>query len=974
MSGRGSNPAEELPGKWSEVKALFAEALDIDPTIRSSWLEERCRNNPALAGELASLLEHDLSDDRFLETPAWRPNGQSGAEGDSVGELGVSPGTSIGSWKVLHEIRTGGMGTVYLAERTIDDDDQPVRQRAAIKIIRARVDAKLFAGRFRLERRILAQLNHPFIARFLEGGTLRNGLPYFALDYVEGEPIDEYCRLQQLGLTEILRLFCQVCSAVAYAHRNLVVHRDLKPSNILITADGTPRLLDFGIAKLLVDEEESVDQTAGFGPCTPRYSSPEQIRSGPVTIASDIFALGIILHELVTGFHPFDSAKEGEPAAAIDVLRRISEDQPGNLRVQNGKGPTRRGDRHALCLSKDDLESIILRALQKRPVDRYKSVEYLIDDIQSLIDHRPVLARKQSWWYRTRTLIRRHPTATFSTSIAAIIGVLALGFIFASDRAMRKERDYALQQRELAASSARTMINDLASSLESMSAPIERRLELLQRVASVFDQIDTTTRVELEPAKSAIQIRAEVQTQVILTRALEELGDIQGAIRRADTAELEVQKLVGNRTAEPGDVLILAEIRLEKCRALSEAGKGAIAHEVLEETLTKLREIEGVSNLEQDVRRKLQVLLSHALVQRVRLSEAMANPGQTLELVKEAIQHGERAYQSQPADREAVFAYTKGLEQLGAFYYNLGRFDLFGDPVRKALALLRKAAGEAPADIGLQQRSERAVARWSTLLAIVDSQDGKLVIPGESLELLRKLSAMDPRNVDLLEDLVRELENCGSVLTTHREYETARKLLKEAIEIGKRLIDEKKSGFQLEDDLQLCAFGLSICYSKTGDLEAARKVNLELLAPLTERLETLDLDKSNNRFREALCCLAQAEVAGGNGKWEEAQEIISRGLRLLEENLYGRDYIFDKAIYADSLVKLGSVLGERGNAESGCRYIDRGLQILYALRDNGRKVPRIEILSDISDAEETLRRYKPNTKDTDRLATPAQIR
>jgi hypothetical protein len=218
---------------WSRIKALFAEAVEIDPAIRGSWLEERCRDNSEMGREVASLLEHDDSSDRFLETPALQFDEKLVTECDPE-EIGVCPGTTIGPWHVLREICSGGMGTVYLGERTIDDEDQPLRQRAAIKIIRARVDAKLFAGRFRRERRILAQLNHPFIARFLEGGTLQNGLPYFALEYVEGERIDDYCRSRQLDRTEILKLFCKVCTAVAYAHRNLVVHRDLKPSNILI--------------------------------------------------------------------------------------------------------------------------------------------------------------------------------------------------------------------------------------------------------------------------------------------------------------------------------------------------------------------------------------------------------------------------------------------------------------------------------------------------------------------------------------------------------------------------------------------------------------------------------------------------------------------------------------------------------------------------------------------------------------------
>jgi serine/threonine protein kinase len=200
-----------MSGNWFRIKALFAEAAEIDPAIRGSWLKERCRDNPELVREVASLLECDSSSDRFLETPAWRLNDELGNDPE---ECVVRPGTAIGSWNVLQEICSGGMGTVYLGERTIDDDDQPPRQRAAIKVIRARVNAQLFAGRFRRERRILARLDHPFIARFLEGGTLENGLPYFALDYVKASRSVTFAAIDSSTLAK----FCD-CSA-RYALRS----------------------------------------------------------------------------------------------------------------------------------------------------------------------------------------------------------------------------------------------------------------------------------------------------------------------------------------------------------------------------------------------------------------------------------------------------------------------------------------------------------------------------------------------------------------------------------------------------------------------------------------------------------------------------------------------------------------------------------------------------------------------------------
>ena len=251
---------------WEKLRGLFGQAMQIEPGKRRRWLKENCSEDSAIAREVVSLLRHDDPDDRFLENPAWNHDGGSVIDvGEEAQEIELLPGNIVGSWQVVRKISSGGLGVVYLAERAVDED-QPVKQRAAIKVMRRRVDPELFALRFRRERRILAQLNHPFIARFLEGGALENGLPYFVLDYVDGEPIRDYCANRRLDLDQILEVFYGVCSAVAYAHRNLIVHRDLKPTNVLVTNDGTPRLIDFGIAKLLISEESgnSIDQTIGF--------------------------------------------------------------------------------------------------------------------------------------------------------------------------------------------------------------------------------------------------------------------------------------------------------------------------------------------------------------------------------------------------------------------------------------------------------------------------------------------------------------------------------------------------------------------------------------------------------------------------------------------------------------------------------------------------------------------------------------
>jgi eukaryotic-like serine/threonine-protein kinase len=413
---RSENLGKKSP-TWERLKRLFTQVIQIDPARRGAWVKEQCAGDSAVAGEVVSLLEHDYSGDGFLENPGWNPDADS-ITGSSEEEVstGLSPGAIVGSWEVVREISSGGMGIVYLAERSVDQD-QPVKQRAAIKFMRRRVDPELFTRRFRRERGILAQLHHPFIARFLEGGALENGVPYFVLDYVDGESIKDYCANGRVDLDEILELFCKVCSAVAYAHRSLIVHRDLKPTNILVTKDGTPRLIDFGIAKLLVTGEGagSIEETIGVGPFTPRYGSPEQIRGEQVTTATDVFALGIILYELVTGTHPFGYVDEEGPGARFELMRRICEAEPtrlGSSEKQRVRIPrSRRGD----------LEAIMCKALAKKPADRYRSIEHFLDDIQNFRGHRPIAARRQTWWYQANKLVQRHPTAAATAAIAVVV-------------------------------------------------------------------------------------------------------------------------------------------------------------------------------------------------------------------------------------------------------------------------------------------------------------------------------------------------------------------------------------------------------------------------------------------------------------------------------------------------------------------------------------------------------------------------
>src|SRR5436190_17266145 len=331
-------------GRWARVKELFEAAADLDSSQRALLLEKECGDDEALRRDLETLLESDELTGDFIEEPA------SAIPRDLFPDNGEEPiaGRKFGAYQLIREIGRGGLGAVYLAARADDE----YRKEVAIKVIRRGLDTDDIIRRFRNERQILAQLDHPNIARLLDGGTSDDGQPYFVMEYVKGEPLAIYCDLQEFNTQRRLALFRKVCAAVTYAHQNLVIHRDLKPSNILVTPKGEPKLLDFGIAKLLDTEDEMFTQTApGLRAMTPDYASPEQIKGEKITTASDVYSLGVLLYELLAGQRPYrvntTSAEEMSHAIAEQEPQR-----PSKLEIEDRRSKFLEGD----------LDNIVLKA------------------------------------------------------------------------------------------------------------------------------------------------------------------------------------------------------------------------------------------------------------------------------------------------------------------------------------------------------------------------------------------------------------------------------------------------------------------------------------------------------------------------------------------------------------------------------------------------------------------------------------
>jgi serine/threonine protein kinase len=381
-------------------------------------LDRACGGDDALRREVESLLEADSESEGFIEqAPFELPR-------ELFAENGSAAGQQFGAYKVISEIGRGGLGTVYLAARA----DEQYQKRVAIKLVRRGLDTDDILRRFRNERQILAQLEHPNIARLIDGGTTDDGRPYFVMEYIEGEPILTYCETKKLTITGRLQLFRKVCAAVTYAHQHLVIHRDLKPSNILVRQDGEPKLLDFGIAKVLsADDNASFTLTIpALRVMTPEYASPEQIKGGPITTTSDVYSLGVLLFELLTGQRPYKI----DNRTPDEIARTIAEQEPtrpSHVMASPSGYDSRFTSHHSRSL-RGDLDNIVLMAMRKEPVRRYTSVGQFSEDIRRHLEGLPVIARKDTWSYRSSKFVRRHKVGMLGAALvllALVAGIIA---------------------------------------------------------------------------------------------------------------------------------------------------------------------------------------------------------------------------------------------------------------------------------------------------------------------------------------------------------------------------------------------------------------------------------------------------------------------------------------------------------------------------------------------------------------------
>lgn len=724
------------------VAELFGAALELRSSERREYLRRACAGDPALRSEVESLLA--ASDGAKLLPDSPDPDRIAallGADDDGARSMA---GRRIGPYRVISELGRGGMGVVYLAERA----DGAYQQQVALKVLPAATATKALRARFLLERQILARLEHPGIARLLDGGLSDDGEPYFALELVEGRWLTAWCDARQLPIRERLRLFVQVCEAVQFAHGRLIVHRDLKPSNILVTDDGELKLLDFGIAKLLAEDGDG-DATAltrlGLRPLTPEYAAPEQLRNQPVTAATDVYALGVILYELLTGHRP-RRANAGQIPSAWQPPMRPSAVVVRSEALEAGAS-AQRLDPEALAHARatrperlrrqlrGDLDTIVLTALREEPAGRYGSAEALAEELRRHLAGQPVQARPASLRYRTLKFVQRHTVGVASTAGFVMLLITSALALAVEQRRTAAERDKAEE------------VRDFTLSLFAVSNPVNE---------SRGDTITAGTLLERGIARIDGELagQPDVQAQMlsVVGNAFRELGDFDRAMPLLERALAVQRAWFGDE--HPDIAQSLSDIG----QVMLELGRYEAAESLQRESLAMRRRLldSGDLDLASGLNR-LGVLLSV----RGQLEEAEALYREALAIRRK--RHGPEHPEVLTSNNNLAMA----LQRRGAF-------EEAETLHREVLAARRRVFGAEHVHVAI------SLNNLGTLLYLAGRYEEAAAVHHEALAMQRKLLGDDHPDVAL------SLNNLGAALKYHGDLEEAGRALREAIDKNTR--------------------------------------------------------------------------------------------------------------------------------------------------------------------------------------------
>jgi eukaryotic-like serine/threonine-protein kinase len=805
---------------------IIERARALGPRERSEYVRLACGSDETLLSNVLLGLREDASQSGFWDEVAA---GESGSH-DPSGSL---EGQRLGPYRIVRKLGSGGMGDVYLAERA----DEEYQQQVAIKLVRSGVFSRQVQGRLRTERQILATLQHPNIARLLDGGRAPDGTPYLVMEYIDGEPIDAYCNRHRLAPEERVALVRTVCSAVHYAHQNLIVHRDLKPNNILITPQGAPKLLDFGIAKLLDTRQSAQTLTvthAEYRVMTPAHASPEQVRGDVITTSSDIYVLGVLLYELLCGRRPFQL----QGASLLEMERIICEQEapaPSEMTARTAReSPDLLADIVA-CRSttparlqkylRGDIDNIVGMAMRKDPERRYSSAEQLAADLERHLNGKPVLASKDTWLYRTRKFVGRHKLAV-AASTAAVVTLAAFATItFVQAQRIAYERDVATAERTRA---------------EQVSSFLVELFELSDPSRSRGNQVTARELLDIGARRVSLGLADQPETRATLLGTIGTVYQSLGLY--SDSVALLEQGLQTRiRIHGPRHPAVAQALR-ELGDALCDRGDLEQCEARLAASLDMQRELLGADSLE----------IAPTLTAQAKLAQLRGDSETAERLYDQSLQmyrtHG----------KERTTDATSVMNELAGLYSYRGRHDRAETLYRAALDIDRQALGNDHPQIGMHLQN----------LAVALHEQGKLEqaapLYRESMQILQRvLGERHPQTIDAA-------ANYGRFLHRRGELARAEEVLSKVVELDRQARGPRHA-FVAHDLVNLGMVRL--------DTQKQAQAEKDLRAALDIYAETLPAD--HPYVASALtglgrCMLEQNRLAEAEQTLRRAKEIAAK--------------------------------------------------------------------------------------------------
>jgi non-specific serine/threonine protein kinase/serine/threonine-protein kinase len=852
------------PQKWRQVKELFHAALEREPGERASFLGEACAGDNDVLALVQSLVAADEEASDFIAGPAFVSLDKVLSEAE---EPPARLGQRIGSYEVVRELGRGGMGAVYLGVRA----DAQFDQRVAVKVVKRGMDTDFVLRRFTRERQLLASLDHPNIAKLLDGGVTADGLPYFVMEYIEGVPVNSYCDQRRLSVTARLELFRRICSAVQYAHKNLIVHRDLKPSNILVTADGTPKLLDFGIAKLLNAEPdaEAAEQTTGLRLMTPEYASPEQVRGQPVTTVSDVYSLGVLLYELLTGRRP----ERPRGQTSEDMPRAGYEQEPEKPSTAVGRtdaaAPTDdKQARHTLSLKTvatargiepgrlrralaGDLDRIVLMALRKEPERRYASAEQLSEDIRRHLEGLPVTAQRDTFSYRGAKFIKRHKAGVIAASLAALALAAGVAAISWEAHVARAERAKAERRFNDVRQLANSFLFELHDAIKDLPGATPARNLLVKRALEYLDGL-------YQEATNDSALQRE------LAAAYEKVGDLQGK-----TLDFNMGDTAG-ALASYGKALQLREA-LVKADAASAENRHALA----------------------DSYNKLGMLLWQT-------SERDA----ALENCRKALEVYEELAASSPADKALLNDLANSYLNIGMILLEQGNTaDAFASQ-RRALSIYEQLVAGDPQDNQARRSLSRSYEKIGNVLLQSGDAAGALEFNRKALSLRSALATENPTNADFRRGVEISYEKIGDILTKLGDVNGALESYRKELVICQSLANADPANAQLRSELSSPYERLGETLARLGQPRRALASHLKALR-LREELAAADTSNVWKRWDVIESSAKTAHLFAVLGDKEAALEACRKTETLAEATPDFRKDIFFRRYRAAAFAELG---------------------------------------------------------------------